>query len=107
MDEVELAIHISSRTVGKRPVTAWARTKDALLVCHPFVDETDAWTITHRPTGLRINPSRALSKKEALALIDVYAPLADWAAVKDDPELRAAAREAVEHAYEQFSFVED
>ena len=101
MSEVRIAILIKCRS-GERAVEAWARAMDAALACHPIHYNTlsdDAWSITHRKSGLAVNPSRTYSKEDALALIDVYTPLTDWNA---EPTQIQGLRNAVELAYEQF-----
>lgn len=106
---VEIPIWVATPT-EKRPLMAWARSTDAPLACHPAVDlygeeyGNGYWTITHRKTGHKVNPSQTNSKDAALALIDVYTPLTAWDAITepDTNRSRVALIAAVERAYEQF-----
>lgn len=111
MSEVEIPIWVATPK-EKRPLMAWARAVDAPLACHPAVDingeeyGSSAWTITHRKTGHKVNPSETDSKAAALALIDIYTPLTDWDAITavDTKRERTALIAAVEQAYEQFDW---
>lgn len=90
---------------GKKPVAAWAHTPNAELACHPVYEnaiEDGAWTITHRKTGLRINPSRVYTQEDALALIDAFEPLTDWTLIDASQPANTKLEKAVELAYEQF-----
>jgi hypothetical protein len=101
MSEVRIPIFIQCRS-GEKAIEAWARNADAPLACHPIYNNASddgAWIITHRKTGLVVNPSRTYSKDDALALIDIYAPLADW---DGEPMKVAGLRDVIEAAYEQF-----
>mgnify|MGYP001557757508 CR=1 FL=1 len=102
MSKVRIPIFIKCRS-GEKSVEAWARTSDAALACHPIYGasiDDEAWTITHRKTGLAVNPSRTYCKDDALALIDVYEPLTDWSG--GEPMKVDGLRDLVESAYERF-----
>lgn len=103
MAEVRIPIFINCRS-GEKTVEAWARSADSQLACHPVYEnaiEDGAWTITHRKTGKRINPSRVYSKEDALALCDVYESLADWTSINNSDET-GRVRKAVEEAFIAF-----
>lgn len=105
MAEVEIPIFIIGRDGDKKPITAWARTADDELVCHPVFESwpgDGAWTITHRKTGLRVNPSRTYNKDDALALIDVLAGLTDWSAITGEFASGSPLEREVNRVYEQF-----
>lgn len=92
---------------SKKPIEAFARTEVSPLACHPVVRvagdpaHDGAWYITHRHTGLAVNPSRTYCREDALALIDVYLPLTDWASIASSNDA-APIRGLIEAAYEQF-----
>lgn len=102
MTDVSIPIFIRRRGGERQPLVAWERREDSPLACHPSLSSEVAWTITHRKTGLRVNPSETPSKEAALALIDLYAPLADWNAIGEHPDELAKLRPAIETAYQQF-----
>jgi len=72
---------------GALAVTPW------LSDCDSFGDETDAFTITHIPTGRRLNFAGGyLSRTDALRLLPALAELTDWASITEGSAwLRAAA----------------
>lgn len=117
MNEVEVQCVISMPD-GPQVIQAFARSPNAELVCHPLdgvLLGDSAWVITHRATGTVVRPCRVYSKEEALALIDIYEPLAPWSEVRcakigddvefDDKEKWKRIRRSLEDAYDRFALL--